>query len=75
MKGIFLNGLLLFFCFVAKGAWGDVGFDLKEPTSRGGPALLALFVEKTITPEDYANVAKMASLIQSRFHDQWVVLA
>lgn len=75
MKGIFLNGLLLFFCFVAKGAWGDVGYNLKEPSFNGGPALLTLFVKKTVTPEDYANVAKTASLIQSRFHDQWVVLA
>lgn len=75
MKRIFLNGLLIFFCFVAKGAWGDVGFNLKEPGSNGGPALLMLLVTKTITPDDYANVVKMASLLQPRFHDKWKVLA
>ncbi|SEP00655.1 hypothetical protein [Nitrosovibrio sp. Nv6] len=70
-----MNSLLLFFSVVATGAWGDVGFDFRAPSFKGGNAVLAVFVKNTVTTDDYAQVAKWASYMQPSFGDQWAVIA
>lgn len=66
--------MLLLLCLVATGAWGDVSFDFKPPASNG-PGLLFVFVEKSITPKDYAGIENIANVIQKGFGDRWVVIA
>jgi len=55
-------------------AWGDVGFNLKHFTGNE-PGLVFIFVSKTITPQDYTDVAKTANLMQGRYGDRWIVIA
>jgi hypothetical protein len=76
VKRMFIKCLLMFAYFLTTAAWSDIGFRIQEPSFKGGKALLLLSIEKTIKPEDYENVAKVANLLlQSRFNDQWAVLA
>ena len=67
--------MVIAFAAINQGAIADVTGDFLAPKSSDQKGVLSLTISKSITPKDYTDMANLATMIDKRHGDKWLLMA